>query len=102
MFATLHTTAGDIRIELYPNHAPRTVQNFTGLATGSTPWTDPTTGEERTDPLYDGIVANGVDVTVARANQGQVIIEESGGFTDVREGGAGDSYIARPDIARLK
>ncbi|GEL99902.1 peptidylprolyl isomerase [Cellulomonas terrae] len=56
MFATLHTTAGDIRIELYPNHAPRTVQNFTGLATGSTPWTDPTTGEERTDPLYDGVV----------------------------------------------
>ena len=56
MFATLHTTAGDIRIELYPNHAPRTVQNFTGLATGSTPWTDPTTGEERTDPLYNGVV----------------------------------------------
>ena len=56
MFATLHTTAGDIRIELYPNHAPRTVQNFTGLATGTTPWTDPTTGEERTDPLYNGVV----------------------------------------------
>ena len=56
MFATLHTTAGDIRIELYPNHAPRTVQNFTGLATGTIPWTDPTTGEERTDPLYNGVV----------------------------------------------
>ena len=56
MFATLHTTAGDIRIELYPNHAPRTVENFAGLATGSTPWTDPTTGEERTDPLYNGVV----------------------------------------------
>ncbi|MGY4644438.1 peptidylprolyl isomerase [Cellulomonas sp. URHB0016] len=56
MFATLHTTAGDIRIELYPNHAPRTVENFVGLATGTKPWTDPATGQERTDALYAGVV----------------------------------------------
>lgn len=56
MFATLHTTSGDIRIELYPNHAPKTVRNFVGLATGTQPWTDPTTGAERTEPLYDGVV----------------------------------------------
>src|SRR5659263_735526 len=56
MFATLHTTAGDIRIELFPNHAPKTVENFTGLATGSTAWKDPRTGAERTDPLYDGVI----------------------------------------------
>ena len=45
------------------------------------------------DPLYDGLLVNGIDVTVARGTQGQVIIEESGGFTDVREGGNEDSYI---------
>jgi cyclophilin family peptidyl-prolyl cis-trans isomerase len=56
MFATLHTTAGDIRIELFPNHAPKTVENFTGLATGSKAWKDPRTGAERTDPLYDGVI----------------------------------------------
>jgi peptidyl-prolyl cis-trans isomerase A (cyclophilin A) len=56
MFATLHTTAGDIRIELFPNHAPRTVENFVGLATGTKAWTDPSTGAERTDPLYAGVV----------------------------------------------
>jgi len=56
MFATLHTTAGDIRIELYPNHAPKTVENFVGLARGTQPWTDPATGQERTDALYDGVV----------------------------------------------
>ena len=56
MFATLHTTAGDIRIELYPNHAPKTVANFAGLAQGSKPWTDPRTGAERTEPLYDGVI----------------------------------------------
>ena len=56
MFATLHTTAGDIRIELYPNHAPNTVKNFTGLATGTKTWTDPRTGAERAEPLYDGVI----------------------------------------------
>ena len=56
MFATLHTTSGDIRIELFPNHAPRTVENFVGLATGTKPWKDPATGAERTDPLYDGVI----------------------------------------------
>ncbi|SDB88611.1 peptidyl-prolyl cis-trans isomerase A (cyclophilin A) [Sanguibacter gelidistatuariae] len=56
MFATLHTTAGDIRIELFPNHAPKTVENFTGLATGAKSWTDPKTGAERNDPFYDGLI----------------------------------------------
>ena len=56
MFATLHTTSRDIRLELFENHAPKTVRNFVGLATGSTPWRDPRTGEERTDPLYAGVV----------------------------------------------
>lgn len=56
MFATLHTTAGDIRIELYPNHAPKTVRNFVGLAQGTQEWTDPATGETRNDALYDGVV----------------------------------------------
>jgi peptidyl-prolyl cis-trans isomerase A (cyclophilin A) len=56
MIATLHTSAGDIRIELFPNHAPKTVANFTGLATGTKTWTDPRTGAERNDPLYDGVL----------------------------------------------
>jgi peptidyl-prolyl cis-trans isomerase A (cyclophilin A) len=55
MFATLHTTAGDIRIELFPNQAPKTVKNFTGLADGSREWTDPETGEKKTEPFYDGV-----------------------------------------------
>ena len=56
MFATLHTTLGDIRVELLENHAPKTVRNFVGLATGEQPWTDPKTGEEKTTPLYDGVI----------------------------------------------
>ncbi|MDX5318666.1 MAG: peptidylprolyl isomerase [Actinomycetes bacterium] len=56
MIATLQTTAGDIRIELFPNHAPVTVKNFVGLATGDKEWRNPETGEKSTDPFYDGLV----------------------------------------------
>ena len=56
MFATLHTTSGDIRLELFPNHAPKTVRNFVGLATGTQAWKDPRTGAESTDPLYKDII----------------------------------------------
>lgn len=55
MFATLHTSSGDIRLELFPNHAPKTVQNFTGLAQGTQEWTDEATGEKKTEPFYDGL-----------------------------------------------
>jgi peptidyl-prolyl cis-trans isomerase A (cyclophilin A) len=54
--ATLHTSEGDIKIELFPNHAPKTVANFVELATGKREWVDPNTGEKSTKPLYDGTV----------------------------------------------
>jgi peptidyl-prolyl cis-trans isomerase A (cyclophilin A) len=54
--ATLHTTKGDIEIELFDERAPNTVENFVGLATGDIEWEDPETGETRTDPLYDDIL----------------------------------------------
>ena len=56
MDAILHTSAGDIVIELFPHHAPKTVKNFVELATGARTWTNPETGEETNTPLYDGTV----------------------------------------------
>ncbi len=56
IYATLHTSKGDIRVQLFPNHAPKTVQNFVGLAEGGREWTDPRTGRTTTDPLYSGTV----------------------------------------------
>lgn len=56
MEATLHTSAGDIVIELFPNHAPKTVENFTSLAKGEKTWTHPATGEQSNAPLYDGVI----------------------------------------------
>lgn len=56
MEATLHTSLGDITVELYPNHAPQTVANFVELAKGEREWTHPMTGETTTNPLYDGTI----------------------------------------------
>ncbi len=56
LYATLHTSAGDIRVKLFEDHAPKTVANFTGLADGSKAWTDPRTGKAGTGPLYSGTV----------------------------------------------
>jgi len=56
MIATLETTAGNIRIELFDNHAPLTVANFTDLATGKKEWKDPLTGEPSNEPFYNGLV----------------------------------------------
>ena len=56
LYATLHTSMGDIEVQLFPNHAPKTVENFVGLAEGSKEWTDPRTGKKSTDPLYSGTV----------------------------------------------
>ncbi|WP_300681694.1 peptidylprolyl isomerase [Nocardioides sp.] len=50
--AILHTNRGDITIELFPNQAPATVENFVGLAKGEK---DYNTGNGKTGPFYDGL-----------------------------------------------
>jgi peptidyl-prolyl cis-trans isomerase A (cyclophilin A) len=54
--ATFHTSAGDIKVNLFGNHAPKTVKNFVELATGAKEWTDPRTGQKTTANLYDGTI----------------------------------------------
>ena len=54
--ATIHTNHGDIRVELFGNHAPITVENFVGLATGTREWVHPGTNESMSTPLYDGVI----------------------------------------------
>jgi peptidyl-prolyl cis-trans isomerase A (cyclophilin A) len=52
----LHTNHGDISVDLFPDHAPKTVANFADLAEGRREWTHPATREKTTDRLYDGTV----------------------------------------------
>jgi len=54
--ATLNTTLGPIKVNLFGNHAPKTVKNFVGLATGEIEWKHPATGKTSNDPLYNGTV----------------------------------------------
>ena len=54
MNVTLHTNHGDIHLTLFPDHAPKTVRNFVGLAEGQREYRD---SAGRTNPtrFYDGL-----------------------------------------------
>ena len=53
--ATLTTNRGDIVIDLFPDQAPQTVENFVGLAEGTKQWLDPSTRQPSDKPFYDGL-----------------------------------------------
>jgi peptidyl-prolyl cis-trans isomerase A (cyclophilin A) len=54
--ATIHTSSGSFTVRLLPDHAPKTVENFVGLATGAKEWTDPRDRERKSTPLYAGTI----------------------------------------------
>ncbi|ADO72088.1 peptidylprolyl isomerase [Stigmatella aurantiaca] len=55
LYATFETTEGDIVVQLFSKDAPKTVENFVGLATGEKGWTHPETFQPQVGtPLYDG------------------------------------------------
>ncbi len=55
-YATFKTSLGDIVVKLLPEKAPKTVENFVGLAEGKKEWKDPRSGQMQKKPLYDGTV----------------------------------------------
>ncbi|WP_199430663.1 peptidylprolyl isomerase [Qaidamihabitans albus] len=54
--ATLHTNRGNIHLNLFPDHAPKTVANFVGLAEGAKEYTQPNAKGEKSGPFYDGSI----------------------------------------------
>ncbi len=57
LFAKFETTEGTIVCRLFSADAPKTVENFVGLATGEKDWTHPGTGEaQKGKSLYNGTV----------------------------------------------
>lgn len=81
--ATLHTSHGEIDVELFDDRAPNTVDNFVGLATGEKEWEDPESGETMTEPLYD-------DVEFHRIIEGFMI--QTGDPTGTGRGGPGYTF----------
>lgn len=56
IYARFVTTEGRFTVLLHEKEAPRTVENFVGLAEGGKAWTDPRTRQKVTRPYYDGVV----------------------------------------------
>src|ERR1700738_3676536 len=55
-YAHFTTSEGKFTIQLFDQDAPKTVENFVGLATGTKGWTGPRTGRKGTGPYYNGTV----------------------------------------------
>lgn len=51
----MHTSEGDIRLDLFDQQTPKTVTNFLNLAQGKQTWVDPVSGQDSQDPFYDGL-----------------------------------------------
>ncbi len=56
MQAVVQTNKGTITIKLFPDKAPKTVENFVGLAQGTKEFTDPKSGKTEKRPFYDGTI----------------------------------------------
>ena len=55
-----NTNRGAIKVRLFPDQAPQTVRDFVELAEGARKWTDPSTGAQTSDKLYDGTMLHRV------------------------------------------
>ena len=55
-FARFVTTEGNFTVRLFDREAPRTVENFVGLAEGTKQWSDPRTNQKVQKPYYDGTI----------------------------------------------
>lgn len=56
LYAIFRTTLGTITCSLFEKEAPKTVENFVGLAEGTKEWTDPKTGAKVKKRFYDGLI----------------------------------------------
>ena len=55
-YALFTTSEGSFTARLFDQEAPKTVENFIGLAEGTKEWTDPRTNKKVKQPYYDGII----------------------------------------------
>ena len=56
VYAQFVTSEGSFTARLFDQEAPRTVENFVGLAEGTKEWIDPRTNQKVKQPYYDGVI----------------------------------------------
>jgi peptidyl-prolyl cis-trans isomerase A (cyclophilin A) len=56
LYAIFETSMGKITCKLLEKEAPKTVENFVGLAEGTKEWTDLKTGQKVKRRFYDGLI----------------------------------------------
>ncbi len=56
LYAVFETTMGEITCELFPDKAPKTVENFVGLANGAKESLDPANRQRARKRYYDGLI----------------------------------------------
>lgn len=55
MIAIFETNKGTFKVKLFADKAPKTVENFVGLAEGTKEWSDPKSNKKVKTPFYDGL-----------------------------------------------
>jgi peptidyl-prolyl cis-trans isomerase A (cyclophilin A) len=55
-YAHFDTSEGAFTVRLFEKEVPKTVANFVGLAEGTKEWQDPSNGERKKAPYYDGVI----------------------------------------------
>jgi len=55
-YAHFDTSEGSFTVRLFDKEVPNTVANFVGLVEGTKEWQDPSTGERKKGPYYDGVI----------------------------------------------
>jgi peptidyl-prolyl cis-trans isomerase A (cyclophilin A) len=56
MIAVFETNHGTFKVKLFPDKAPKTVENFVGLAEGTKEFTNPESGKKEKKHFYDGLI----------------------------------------------
>jgi peptidyl-prolyl cis-trans isomerase A (cyclophilin A) len=56
VYAQFVTSEGNFTVRLFDQEAPKTVENFVGLAEGTKEWTDPRTNQKVKKPYFDGTI----------------------------------------------
>ena len=89
--ALIKTSKGDIYVELYSDGAPKTVENFLGLAEGKIEYKDVVSGEKKKGNYFDGLtfhrvikgfmIQGGDPLGNGAGGPGYAIIDEINGYS---------------------